>query len=72
MYYQLEAKEVLKYLIELLSEYLTEIAEIGDKENKFLCGEQIAYVECLEIIQRWENAQKNGLDYSVEKRFPLF
>ncbi len=69
---QLEAEELLVYLIDLLTEYLTEIDRMEDKENAFVCGEQIAYIECLEIVQRWEYAEEYGLDFKVEEKFPLF
>ena len=52
------AEEILKYMI--------------SKENdEFGYGEKTAYVECLEIIQQWEKAKENGLDYEIEKFFSL-
>lgn len=71
MHRQLEAEEVLIYLIQVLLEYLEELAG-ADRNNKFLCGEQIAYVECLEIVQLWEYAEKYGLNFNIEELFPLF
>lgn len=63
------AEGILKYLIELLEYYLGELN--GLEEDRFFLGEKYAYVECLEIIQEWENAKFLGLDYDVEKRFPI-
>ncbi len=63
------AEGILKYLIELLEIYLEELSTAGG--DKFRLGEKYAYTECLEIIREWENAEKSGLCYDVEKRFPI-
>ncbi len=63
------AEEVLGYLKELLEVYLAELN--GAEKNTFAYGEKTAYVECLEIIQLWEKAQTFGLNYDIEKRYPI-
>ncbi len=63
------AKEVLCYLIELLQRDLSELN--GTEGDDFYYGEKTAFVECLEIIQQWKHARKAGLNYEIEKRFPL-
>lgn len=66
------AKTVLKYLIDLFKEYLTELSDVCDcPETQFEYGEKTAYVECLEIIAMWNQAEKYGLNFDVEKKFPL-
>ena len=66
------AEEVLLQLADVLMEYLEELREMKDtSDNGFVYGEQTAYTECLEILQLWEDAAYNGLDFEVEKRFPL-
>lgn len=68
----MKAEEVLKYMADLLTSYLEELKEYGGaKYREFCYGEQTAYTECLEIIQRWEKACQIGLDFDVEKKFPL-
>ncbi len=69
---RLTAEETLTYLINLLCFYLEELQRY-DKwgKNTFIYGEKTAYVECLEVVQRWEGAKKVGLDYNIEARFPL-
>ena len=63
------AEEILKYMISTFTDYLRGLSE---KENdEFGYGEKTAYVECLEIIQQWEKAKENGLDYEIEKFFSL-
>ena len=62
------ADMILNYLIELLEGYLI---EINDLEGDFSIGEKYAYVECLEIIQKWEKAGEAGLNYDIEERFPV-
>ena len=53
----MKAEEVLKYMADLLTSYLEELKEYGGaKYREFCYGEQTAYTECLEIIQRWEKA----------------
>lgn len=63
------AEEVLTYLIELLEYSLNELN--GFAADAFSLGEKYAYVECLEIIQKWSKAREKGLDYEIEDRFPI-
>ncbi len=64
------AEKVLVYLKNLLEFNLDELYDCG-KTNEFIYGEKTAYVECLEIVQQWECAEDIGLDYEVEKKYPL-
>ena len=65
-------KILLKYMIELLISYLTELADISDcPEEQFSYGEKTAYTECLEILSYWEDAETCGLNFNIEERFPL-
>lgn len=69
---KLNSMDLLKYMIELLTSYLEELSDIQDlPEQEFSYGEKTAYTECLEILSLWEDAKENGLNYEVEKRFPL-
>lgn len=66
------ADETLKYIIQLLLYYLDEIGDIGEAGgDRFLYGEKTAYTECLEIIQYWEKACEYGLNFEVERKYPL-
>lgn len=66
------AVETLSYIIDLFVSYLENLAEEHDPDNEqFVAGERVAYIECLEIIQFWEYAHINGLDFDIEKRFPI-
>ncbi len=67
---KMSAEETLIKLIESLTRSLTELEECAE-QNDFIYGEKTAYVECLEWVQSWNAAKENGLDYEVEKRFPL-
>ena len=67
---KLTAAEALENLIRTIHISLGEI-QSGDSADEFAYGEKVAYVECLEILQLWEMAEKYGLDYDVEERFPL-
>lgn len=66
------AEDVLKKLIKLLLICLEELSEYQDvEEQQFEYGERLAYTECLECIQLWKDAYQNGLDFDIEKRYPL-
>lgn len=64
--------EILKTLIIFLKQNLRELSKYKDKSNEqFQYGEKTAYAECLEVIQEWEKAKSNQLDFEIEKQFPL-
>ncbi len=66
------AEETLEYLIELFLYYLEELKEVDEyNKNPFVHGEKTAYVECLEIIQKWSKSTIYGLNFDIEKRFPI-
>ena len=66
------ANELLVSLISLLTSYLEELSFSSATDKDLFCyGEKTAYTECLELLQQWEFAEKNGLDFDVEQRFPL-
>lgn len=67
------AEEILKYMIKLFLYYLDDLSEVTEEEYnyQFCYGEKTAYVECLEIIQLWEHAKENGLDFDIESIYPL-
>ena len=68
----MDAEEILAYLADLLLMYLDELKDAKQSgENSFQYGEQTAYTECLEIIQAWKGADKIGLNFDIEKRYPL-
>ncbi len=66
----LTAEQALAYLIKTLETNLLELLEL-DHKNEFVVGEWYAYTECLEMITRWKEANKFGLDYEPEKRFNI-
>ena len=66
------AKEVLEYMARILLEYLEELKDTKPNDSDcFGYGERTAYTECLEMIQLWKNAKQVGLDFEIEKKFPL-
>ncbi|MDE7083590.1 MAG: hypothetical protein K2O89_07840 [Clostridia bacterium] len=69
---KLSATETINYLIQILIYYLeTSEEEKNLCDGSFVLGERTAYVECLEILQFWEHAHKNGLDFDIEARYPI-
>ena len=66
------AKEILEHMAERLLEYLEELKDAEPEDaDCFGYGERTAYAECLKTIQLWENAKQVGLDFEIEKKFPL-
>ncbi len=66
----LNAEQVLAYLIETIETDLTEL--LGAKfKNDFVVGEWYAYIECLEIISNWKKGKNFGLDYNPELKFKI-
>ena len=65
---KVNATKILQSMIQLLIAYLEELSEC---EKDFEYGEKVAYTECLEWIQNWRKADKYGLDFVVEQKYPL-
>ena len=65
----MNAEETIIYLIELYSQYLEELNAVP--RNDFIIGEMTAYVETLEILQRWEKANHHGLDFVIEDKYKI-
>ena len=66
----MDAEETIIYLIELYSQYLDELNL--SPRNDFTIGEMTAYVETLEILQRWEKATRHGLDFVIEDKYKIW
>ena len=43
----------------------------AERQRLFRVRRKNAYTECLEMIQLWKNAKQVGLDFEIEKKFPL-
>ena len=69
----LNAEETLVAMIDYITVCLEEIASLDEKDlaSQFQRGQETALVECLELIQRWEKASENGLDFNIEETFPV-
>ena len=52
-----------------LAVFLDELNAIP--RNDFTIGEMTAYVETLEILQRWEKANRHGLDFVIEDKYKI-
>lgn len=51
------------------TQYLDELN--ATPRNDFTIGEMTAYVETLEILQRWEKANLYGLDFIIEDKYKI-
>ncbi len=67
------AEQVLVLLIDYISMELDSLEEEEAVRplTDYASGRKAALVECLELIQRWEDAAKNGLDWDIEANFPV-
>ena len=65
----MNAEETIIYLIQFYSQYLKELHL--SSRNDFIIGEMTAYVETLEILQRWEKATRHGLDFVIEDKYKI-
>lgn len=65
----MNAEETIIYLIQLYIQYLEELN--AAHRNDFIIGEMTAYVETLEILQRWEKATLHGLDFVIEDKYKI-
>ena len=65
----MNAEETIIYLIQLYIQYLDELSL--SPRNDFTIGEMTAYVETLEILQRWEKANRHGLDFFIEDKYKI-
>ena len=59
-----------------LSQMIPEIEAKLDKLNEeeqdpYVLGLKTAYVEVLEILQKWKKFAEYGLDYNIEAKYPL-
>ena len=64
-------QQTLKALIRTIHLNLQELTETKNAPNDFCLGQIYAYVECLEILQLCPSFRNLGLDYDIEKKFPL-
>ncbi len=62
--------KIMHYVKEYLELCLDELYG-GERNNDFIYGEKTAYVECLELLQGLKGSDKIGLNYNIEKRYPL-
>jgi len=69
---KLNANDTLVYLTELLLTNLNDLKECKSSDaEQFGYGSKTAYTECLEVVQRWERAAENRLDFEIGEKFPL-
>ena len=64
-------------LLDLIDEITLSLEELQDEEFEgrlgvYGEGSKAAYVQILEFIrERWEDSEKNGLDFDIEAKFPV-
>lgn len=64
----MKAEQVLINLINVISTSLEELNSCEIK-NQFVYGEKTAYVECLELINLWDNSPLKQSNIDLEKKY---
>lgn len=64
-------KQIVLQLIQTLQLTLQELSAANLICNDFICGQIYACVECLEILQQCPAFRNLGLNYDIEKKYPL-
>ena len=66
---KLNPEDTINRTIGMITENLEELN--GEEISEFGLGAKSAYAECLEYLQQWERGEDNGIDFEIEKRYPL-
>lgn len=61
--------QLLLFIVELFTSYLDELN--ASPLNDFIHGEMTAYVETLELIQKYYNKYIKNLDYVIEDKYKI-
>lgn len=64
-------RKTIRHLIQTIHLALREIYQSHPLLSDFAIGQIYAYLECLEILQYCPDFRNLGLDYDIEKKFPL-
>ncbi len=67
----MKERMLIRYLVAVLLERLEDLYDEALGPDQFICGERTAYVECLEIIQAGLDAEEYGLNFHIERRYPV-
>lgn len=67
----MEAEEILKYLITNFLTALEDFLQVNESKDEegVLYGMKSVYVETLEIIQKWKDADSYGLNFDIEDKY---
>lgn len=68
----MKAEEVLMLMADALLEYLEELKDSKAVDaDGFAYGQRMAYTECLEMMQQYDDAKALGLNFNIENKYPL-
>ncbi len=62
-------EEILIYIINLFLYYLDELNDLP--RSDFIHGEMTAYVETLEILQKWKKSKTYELNFVIEDKYKI-
>ena len=65
----MNSDNLILYLVNLFSSYLEELNSLP--RNDFIHGEMTAYVETLEIIQKYQKNIIKELNYNIEEKYKI-
>ena len=70
-----QPQKIVEALHSLIERILVSLAELHPQtfiaDDDFILGQTYAYVEYLELLQNRVNPAEFGIDFDIEKRFPL-
>ena len=65
----MNSDKILLYLVDLFTSYLDELNSLP--RNDFIHGEMTAYVETLEIIQKYQKNIIEKLNFVIEEKYKI-
>ena len=65
----MNSDKILLYLVDLFTSYLDELNSLP--RNDFIHGEMTAYVETLEIIQKYQKNIVEKLNFVIEEKYKI-
>lgn len=64
-----DAEYAMSQMVPVIEEILDKLNK--EEQNEYILGMKTAYVETLELIQRWEMFALYGLDYNIVEKYPI-
>ena len=70
IFYDVSAEYTLSQMIPAIIDKLDHLKRTGS-DDEYSDGQRTAYVECLELIQKWEKSKFYNLNFHIETKYPI-